>query len=83
MNHYDGRRWRVATGICRGFWSAPPVSPVGDGWIDMGSLDRELEWSGLLVAASGGERWKMPPLDQPIGERVSTVGLVRSKFVHS
>ena len=49
----------------------------------MGSLDRESEWSGLLVAASGGERRKMPPLDQPIGERVSTVGLVRSKFVHS
>ena len=83
MNHYDGRRRRVATGIFLGFWSTPPVSPGGDGWIEMGSLDRESEWSGLLVAASGGERWKMPPLDQPIGERVSTVGLVRSKFVHS
>ena len=43
----------------------PPVSPSGDKWLEMGSLDRESEWSSLLVAASGGERRKAPPLDWP------------------
>ena len=43
----------------------------------MVSLDGELECSSLLVAASGGERRKAPPLDRPITDYQDTSNVLR------